>query len=77
VYGDSGDMLFAVTRGSRLGDTIVQIYRANDADHLKDILRAEFIGDEEDEDMAANMAGMFDDSFGYEISIQQIGEILL
>jgi len=57
-------------------DTKSELYRADSGYELDSILKAEYVGDEEDEDIIAIMEKQFDDDLGTCLLYEEVGDII-
>jgi len=75
----NGKALFIVTTidTDDTEDTTSAIWQANDEDHLYDLVRESYVGDEDEEDfMGEEMSDRFEDDWGINILSKYIANII-
>jgi hypothetical protein len=82
LHGDTeeGNILFLVTVVDTEDpeDTTTNVWVANDEEHLYDLVKEEFVGDDEDEDEDEDedpIARNFENDWGINILFQEIGQV--
>jgi len=78
VKGDlTGKKLFVVVTIDKddSEDSTTELWRANDEDHLQDLVKEEYVGDDfEDEDNP--FSEQFDEDWGFSILVTEIGKAI-
>ncbi len=78
VKGDlTGKKLFVVVTMDKddSEDSTTELWRANDEDHLQDLIKEEYVGDDfEDEDNP--FSEQFDEDWGFSILVTEIGKAI-
>ena len=78
VKGDlTGKKLFVVVTMDKddSEDSTTELWRANDEDHLQDLVKEEYVGDDfEDEDNP--FSEQFDEDWGFSILVTEIGKAI-
>jgi hypothetical protein len=82
VKGDlTGKKLFVVVTIDQEDseDSTTELWRANDEDHLQDLVKEEYVGDEfgdDEEFFGQSPSDIFDEDWGFSILVTEIGKAI-